>query len=213
MRPVSTDIARMGAVTQRLAAVFLAAVISTQFAPHSQAFAADSGPSLTATTQWLEQNLPRFATDFDAVMDATTTANYRFYGCTLHISSEVRMKALPTEALGHPDDRVYYAVEMTPRSGVWLDEESRQLSGNELLGSNSGVAEEMTFSLKDINYDSIRLKFVTLASGQEQIPAMALLNFAPRLIRFATVDQDVAGRLLRAMRHAAQLCGSKPDVF
>lgn len=160
--------------------------------------AAATGPSLAATDLWLDAHLPAAAVNSSGLNGSWfVTASYDAEGCRLKIHTVTKVQLLPAP------DRMVYHLEFAPATGSTFDESSTP-SGN-------GVTDSMaTIEFSDISPSGVKVSAFSASSDDYTLPP---INVAPKLLAFAFDDENMAQRVKRAMLHAINLCGGKPDVF
>lgn len=169
--------------------------------------------SLSQTTAWLSQNLPSLAFADDGFENVTHQVTYSFDRCDVGIID----RGSHVESTKAANTR-YYAITFTPMPGTSLY--SKPAIGTKFEPAAAtqsiqtfGLEEHTTISLRDIDLSSLRVRAYAIDGSQPQTSAAATMVFGSREVDIGTTDSDLANRALKALRHAAKLCGAKSSGF
>jgi hypothetical protein len=67
--------------------------------------------------------------------------------------------------------------------------------------------------LANADLSSLHIRVYRIDGSQPQTSSPTTMVFAPKEVDIGTTDADLAERALRALRHAAKLCGAKASGF
>jgi hypothetical protein len=165
-----------------------------------------AGPSIPATTAWLEENLPKEFGDENGVFYITQIAHYRFAGCTLtmDVTSKVRL-ALSDSGSGN----TIYWLTLAPAFGKQFNVVEVQTPSKE-----NGEHQQLrtTFSFRDVR-PLVKLSKHVIGDSHDDFLILNALDVNDRRVGFTTMDESMAIRVKTALTHLANLCASKSEPF
>ena len=169
--------------------------------------------TLAQTTAWLAQNLPNLAFADDGYGNVTHVVKYSFDGCNMLVKD--RMSNVDSSS---PANTRFYSITFTPLPGALLygkPEASTKFQPQAATQSpnNFGLEEDLVIRLKNVDLSSLRIRAYRIDGSQPQTSAPTTMVFAPKEVDIGTTDSDLAEKGLRALRHAAKLCGATASGF
>ena len=172
-----------------------------------------AGASLSKTTAWLTENLPGLAISDDGYASVTDDVTYSFVGCNMHVKE--RMSNIEST---NPAPTRFYVISFRPIPGTSLYARPPvphkfQPAAATTSPFNFGLDDNLVISLKKVDLSSMRIYSYTIDSSQPQTSAGSMMVFGSREVDIGTTDSVLAGRVLKALRHAATLCGAASSGF
>ena len=169
-------------------------------------------PDLKATTEWLKHNLPAEEYIFDQTTDIRINSNYDVKRCRLTIERQ-SFEGFHASIV-HPR-RTFTVLFMEARSGQLFDRTHSETLDSHAPAfprdSNSYV-ETWVLLFSQVQPSRISVRHVVPDGRDPRSRADEFLFDSDKRVSFVISD-DLAPRLLRALRRAVELCGGKDDPY